>query len=400
MKPFGLAFVMLGVLGTPLTVATQTTPPAAPIRDVAGNQFALVVRGDGSLVVWGRALDGAPAVPTPVALPGPAQRVAAGEHSAYVLLEDGTVVAWGANDEGQLGNGASGSNKPLGVYPKASSTPVKVTDLAGITAIAAGLKHAIALRKDGTVWAWGARENGAIGDGDARPPGSLRVLSATAPVAVRGLTDITQIAAGPQYNLALTRDGRVMGWGSNDAGELGLGTRDTGWTPAEVPGLANIVAIAAGSGVGSHGVSAAVRQDGTLWVWGSGGSAMMGNGVRIPSPDDPGGRNLSPLQVKGLTTVKDVSVGAGHIAALLADGSLRAWGMNGYGEVGRGAPSAYEVVPVKVAVLTNVTAVRLGGFSSYAIRSDGSLWIWGFALGSGPGLVSRNLRTPTRLDLP
>ena len=74
-------------------------------------------------------------MPTPIALPGPAQRVAVGESSAYVLLEDGSVVAWGENDEGQLGNGPSGSNRPLGMYPKPSPTPVRVTDLAGIIAI-------------------------------------------------------------------------------------------------------------------------------------------------------------------------------------------------------------------------------------------------------------------------
>ena len=232
-----------------------------------------------------------------------------------------------------------------------------MTDLADIIAIEAGRKHAIALRKDGTVWAWGNREDGAIGDGDAKPAGSLRVLSATAPVAVRGLTGITQIAAGPTHNLALTRDGKVMSWGSNGAGELGVGTRATGWTPAEVTGLANIVAIAAGSGQGTYGVSAAVRQDGTLWVWGSGSSAQMGNGVRNPSPDDPGGRNLLPLQVKGIAGAKDAAVGAGHIAALLNDGSVRAWGMNGYGELGLGTTSSYEAVPVRVPGLTNVATL-------------------------------------------
>ena len=74
--------------------------------------------------------------------------------------------------------------------------------------------------------------------------------------------------------------------------------------------------------------------------------------------------------------------------------------MNGYREVGLGANSAYEVVPVKVSGLTNVATVRLGGYSSYAIRSDGTLWIWGFALTSGRGILGRNLATATRVDLP
>src|SRR6187397_578577 len=397
MKPFFLASLTIGAICAPGALPAQT---AASIRDLAGSQFVLVARGDGSVVAWGRAPGGALAVPTSIALPGPAQQVAVGESSAYVLLEDGSVVAWGENDEGQLGNGPSGSNRPLGTYPKPSVTPVRVTDLADIIAIEAGRKHAIALRKDGTVWAWGVRDDGAVGDGDAKPAGSLRVLSATAPVAVRGLSGITQIAAGPHYNLALTRDGKVMSWGSNGAGELGVGTRATGWTPAEVTGLANIVAIAAGSGQGTYGVSAAVRQDGTLWVWGSGSSAQMGNGVSNPSPDDPGGRNLLPLQVKGIAGAKAAAVGAGHIAALMNDGSLHAWGMNGYGELGLGATSSYEVLPVRVPGLANVASLRLGGYNSYAIGSDGTLWIWGFALSSGPGILSRNLTTPTRLDLP
>ena len=174
----------------------------------------------------------------------------------------------------------------------------------------------------------------------------------------------------------------------------------TGWTPAEVTGLANIVAIAAGSGQGTYGVSAAVREDGTLWVWGSGSSAMMGNGVRNPTPDEPGGRNLLPLQVKGIAGAKAAAVGAGHIAALLNDGSVRAWGMNGYGELGLGATSSYEAVPVRVPGLANVATLRLGGYNSYAIKSDGTLWISGFGLSSSRGILSRHLAVPTRLDLP
>jgi alpha-tubulin suppressor-like RCC1 family protein len=174
-------------------------------------------------------------------LPGKAVQVALGSATAYALLEDGTVVAWGQNDEGQLGNGPLGASADN--YPKPSVTPVQVTGLADIIQVEAGWKHAIALRRDGSVWAWGTRDNGAIGDGQ---PATLRPLKAIGPVRVPGLEGITQIAADRSHNLALKSDGHVMSWGSNSDGELGIGTRLTGWTPAEVIGLDRVTAIAAG----------------------------------------------------------------------------------------------------------------------------------------------------------
>ena len=86
-------------------------------------------------------------------LPGKVLRVAVGEATQDAVLEDGTVVAWGNNDEGQLGNGAPGANVALGTYPKPSVAPVRVTGLADIIEIEGGRKHAVALRRDGTVWA-------------------------------------------------------------------------------------------------------------------------------------------------------------------------------------------------------------------------------------------------------
>ena len=209
-----------------------------------------------------------------------------------------------------------------------------MTGLKDIIQIEAGAKHAVALRKDGTVWAWGNREEGAIGDGQ---PKTLRPVKAIGPTQVPGLQGITQIAATRHHNLALRADGKVMAWGYNRDGQLGNGTRDNGWTPAEVTGLDRIVAIAAGvASFAGNSFSGAVRDDGTVWTWGSGVSGVMGNGTRNPSPDDPGGRNLLPVQVPGLANVKALSLGYGHAAALLGDGTLRMWGHDGFGQIGVG----------------------------------------------------------------
>ncbi|MEO7133648.1 MAG: hypothetical protein ABI024_05460 [Vicinamibacterales bacterium] len=296
MKLMPLAVAML----IPLSAAAQTSPL---IRDIAsGGSFTLVVKADGTVVGWGRDPDGQAARPvsanrvvlTPVTidLPGKVLQVAVGDTTQYALLEDGTVVAWGTNDEGQLGDGPMGATGELGRYPKPSITPVRVTGLTNIIQIEAGAKHAVALRKDGTVWAWGTRDDGAIGDGE---PKTLRPVKAIGSTQVKGLQGITQIAASIRQNLALRSDGKVMAWGLNHDGQLGNGTSNNGWTPTEVSGLDRIVAISAGvASFAGNCFSGAVRDDGTVWTWGSGVSGVMGNGTEDRSPDDPGGRILLP----------------------------------------------------------------------------------------------------------
>jgi alpha-tubulin suppressor-like RCC1 family protein len=398
--PLALALLL------PVVAAAQTAPL---IRDIAsGSHFTLVVKADGTVVGWGRDPDGQAArpvstdrvVPAPVTidLPGKVLQVAMGDTTQYALLEDGTVAAWGANDEGQLGNGPMGATGELGRYPKPSITPVRVTGLTNVIQIEAGAKHAVALRKDGTVWAWGTRDEGAIGDGQ---PKTLRPVMAIGPTQVTGLQGITQIAAARFHNLALRADGKVMAWGLNRDGQLGNGTRDNGWTPAEVSGLDRIVAISAGvASFAGNSFSGAVRDDGSVWTWGSGVSGVMGNGTENPSPDDPGGRNLLPLQVSGLTNVKSLSLGFGHAAALLRDGTLRMWGHGGFGQIGVGTSNEYYPKPVPVKGITGVSAVYLASMRSFAVRTDGTLWIWGYGSAGAQGNLGKNLRVPTLLELP
>ena len=121
-----------------------------------------------------------------------------------------------------------------------------------------------------------------------------------------------------------------------------------------------------------------------------------------PSPDDPGGRNLLPVQVKGLTNVKTLSLGgvAGHVAVLLRDGTLRMWGHNGFGQLGLGTASDYYPRPMPVKGMTRVSALYLGNMRSFAVRTDGRLWLWGFASSVGQGVLGKHLRVPTLLELP
>jgi len=171
----------------------------------------------------------------------PAQ-VSGGVSHSLALLPDGTVWAWGSNQYGQLGNKDVVTTITVsGNTISASSTPVQVSDLTDITAISAGGGHNLAVKNNGTVWAWGVNYDGQLGDGttaDSNAPVQV-MISLTMP-----LTDIIAISAGAFHNLALKSDGTVWAWGSNGLGLLGNGTTDNSSTPVQVNGLTSVIAIA------------------------------------------------------------------------------------------------------------------------------------------------------------
>ena len=114
---------------------------------------------------------------------------------------------------------------------------MQVSGLTNVTAIAGGLYHTIALKSDGTVWAWGDNDYGQLGDGST--------TDRLTPVPVSGLTDVTAIAGGWYHTIALKSDGTVWAWGENYAGQLGDGTTTERTTPVQVIGLTGIATIKA-----------------------------------------------------------------------------------------------------------------------------------------------------------
>ena len=144
---------------------------------------------------------------------------------------------------GQLGDGTTTDR----------STPVQVSGLTNIAAIAGGGNDTIALKNDGTVWAWGWNYFGQLGDGTT--------TDRSTPVQVWG--HVVAIAGGSEHTIALKDDGTVWAWGGNGFGQLGDGTTTDRSTPIQVTGLTNVVAIAGGE---EHTI--ALKDDGTVWAWG------------------------------------------------------------------------------------------------------------------------------------
>jgi alpha-tubulin suppressor-like RCC1 family protein len=273
--------------------------------------------------------------------------IAGGEDHTVALKQDGTVWAWGLNYCGQLGNGNNTN----------SNIPVQVFGLANVKSIAAGRDHALALKQDGTAWAWGFNGRGQLGNGND--------TSSNIPVQVSGLTNVKNITAGDMHTVALKNDGTVWAWGSNYIGGLGNGNNINSNIPVQVSGLTNVVSITAGL---FHN-TLALKNDGTVWAWGSNESGQLGNGTTNNS--------TTPLQVPGLINVASIAAGENHTVALKNDGTVWAWGGNSFGQLGNGNTYYYSTVPVQVPGLTGVISIAAGYIHTLALKQDNTVWAWG-----------------------
>ena len=144
-----------------------------------------------------------------------------GPDHVLAVKNDGTVWAWGYNGYGQLGDGTTTEQ----------NLPVQVPGLSGVItwARAAAAHHSLAVKGDGTLWAWGYNENGQLGDGTTtRRP---------SPVQVGASPGVVAASAGNYHTLALKGDGTVWAWGFNGYGQVGDGTTTERHTPVQVSGL-------------------------------------------------------------------------------------------------------------------------------------------------------------------
>lgn len=330
---------------------------AATPMVAAGEQFALAVKSDGTVVSWGlndygQLGNGRGALrPSPGRVEGIDQvaAVAAGTAFTLALRANGTVWAWGTNLKGQLGNG----NK------RSSSHPVQVTGIGGIvTSIAAGDSFTVALTSDKKLWAWGAGGTGALATGDRNSRISAVQVSGLPTVGVRA------VAAGSLHVLALAEDGSVWAWGDNTSGQLGIGTTTDSLTPVKISGLSNIVAVSA-----HQRVNLALDASDRVWAWGRGARGSLGDGTT----DD----HITPFIVPGLPPIKEIRAGqVVSVAVARADGAAWAWGNNEFGQFGDSS-YARELSPKPVTGLAGLSGFEMGSMHVIARDSGGAVLAWG-----------------------
>ncbi len=297
--------------------------------------------------------------------------VSADVSHGLALCSDGTLAAWGSNSWGTLGNNSTTD----------SSVPAAVDTsgvLAGKTVIAvsAGSYHSLALCSDGTFAAWGLNTSAQLGNNTTA--NSLVPVAVNTAGVLSGKTVIS-VSAGATHSLALCSDGTVVAWGGNGSGQLGNNSTTDSLVPVAVNATGvlsgkTVVAVSAGS---SH--SLALLSNGTVAAWGNNYSGLLGNNSTINSSVPVLVNTAGVLAGK---TVIALSAGRDHSLALCSDGTVAAWGFQGFGALGNNSTTS-SMVPVAVSTAgvlagKTVIAVSAGGSHSLALCSDGTLTAWGY----------------------
>ena len=245
--------------------------------------------------------------------------------------------------------------------------------------------HTAAIKTDGTLWLWGTGTGGELGRGTL----DARVAHSSPVQTISAGTNWKQVATGTNLTGAIKTDGTLWMWGFGGNGELGRGALD-----ARISHSSPVQTVSTGTNwkqVSLEGQTVgAVKTDGTLWLWGANAYGVLGT-------NSAAGQS-SPVQtVSGGTNWKQVSVGSGHAAAIKTDGTLWMWGNNANGQIGIISTISQSSPVQTVSGGTNWKQVSVGGYLPYyntaAIKIDGTLWVWGGGLEGSLGenvLVQRS----------
>ena len=334
----------------------QTTIPAAAfsgVSAIAGGDRHTIALQSGRVLVWGRNANGQRTIPNG-AQSGVTAIASGADH--IITLKGGQIICWGANGNGQcLGTDRYGSRLigwgVPGVY-KGSPVRIRGNILTGVTAIAGGYAHTIALINTGAVLAWGSNSDGQRTIPDAAQSG------------------VTAIAGGRYHSIALTNTGAVLAWGNN-----GFGQRN-------IPASANsgVTAIAGGY---YHTIA---LKDGAVLAWGAGTT------LQKVSENDSFNSGQSIVPTAALSGVTAIAGGGQHTIAL-KDGAVLAWGGNWSGQC-----------TIPDSANSGVTAIACGGYHTIALRVPApiiarvtppqgplaggtTITIHGFHLGAGSPIV-------------
>ncbi len=322
--------------------------------------------------------------PTPVAgISGDVVQIATSNSDGYALTSTGTVWAWGVANYGELGDG---STRPYDTRAVEVAFPpgVKIVTLANPMPF----DGALAIDSNGHAWGWGLNV-----DGDLCLSGQTELRPSQLP-----LSDVT-LATGALTHSLFDSNGRVYACGSGQNGALGNGSTNSSPTPTAVIGLPSTARVTALTS--SWGGAGALLSNGAYYNWGYNAAGQLGNNSTANS--------AVPVHVELPAGVRQVSQGGsgatnGQTVAILANGSVWAWGNNKRGQLGNGGTgNAHVPIPVDVPAGVTFAQVNSGGYSCYGIDRSDRLWAWGgndngqLGTGSGVRIETRPVSVGIRL---
>jgi alpha-tubulin suppressor-like RCC1 family protein len=265
-----------------------------------------------------------------------------------------TLFTWGANDFGQLGDNTIITR----------STPV--TTFAGGTtwkSVAGAGYRTFAIKTDGSLWGWGFSDRGLLGTNDGTPNRSTPVTT------FAGGNNWKQVSGGSFHTAAIKTDGSLWTWGRNfNTSTLGINLN------SDANRLTPITTFAGGTNwkqvATGENCTAAIKTDGTLWMWGSNANGKLGT-------NDTNTKSTPVTTFAGGTNWKQVACATDHIVAIKTDGSLWTWGRNNEAQLGTNDTNTRTTPVTTFAGGNTWKSVVVSGSSTAAIKTDGSLWLWG-----------------------
>jgi len=355
--------------------------------------------------------------------------VVGGSGHLCALLDDGTVRCWGFNGFGPVGDGTT-NNRELPTPVCASGSGTNCPKLRNVVALSLGSAFSCALIDNGTVYCWGSNDLGQLGDSSTTghyTPALVCNGGSGASCGGAPLSDVVAIAAQAVSTCALTSNGQVLCWGSDNAGQLGDGDLDRVPRNSTLPQpvcesgsrsggdcapLDHVVALSSrAAAVCAIRDDGANRYDGELWCWGDNFSEELGDGLdgnassetarHVPLPVCGNGSH-SHLDCEPLTGVRAVALagdssGTSHSCALLADGGVRCWGSNANFKLGIDSTVASVAQPGAVRVMSNLgscsgtegfldgaVAVTVSIAQSCALLASGEVYCWGVTSNAPP----------------
>ena len=281
--------------------------------------------------------------------------VSAGFSHTVAIKANGTLWAWGRNEVGQLGDGTN-TDRNIPVQIGNYNNWKSISANGGISGLINIGCRTLAIRNDGTLWVWGYNQNKEL---KSDINGNILI-----PIQIAGDSNWTSISTGSGHIL-LTKsdetDGTLWFWNQSRWGQVYGDIENR--NPVQIGYSDNWAYISAG-----YGHSIAIRSNGTLWAWGWNRQGQLGDGTTTL-------RHI-PVQIGNNRDWATVSAGGGHTVAIKTNGTLWAWGMNEYGQLGDGSRNN-KFRPTQIGTDNNWALVSAGDYHTTAIKTDGTLWVWG-----------------------